>query len=189
MSFSRREFLKTLSIATLSAAGLSVGYLFGDAYLRNSTFLLDLIPDLDELDQADLDILALMVKPIFINYPEIDSGRYRVMYQTRAEEFSVIRKAYWQCAQSLRGRAEAKFQDKVENLTPIQRRELLMPELSQQVLERTEITSEQRAIQELVHITLVYFLSTDAYILVGYDGWPGEPRGFDSYQQARQANQ
>ena len=51
------------------------------------------------------------------------------------------------------------------------------------LLEKIESLSEGRFEVPIHRETLALFMQTDVWVVLGYDGWPGSPRGLDAYRR------
>jgi len=55
------------------------------------------------------------------------------------------------------------------------------------VLDRVSALSRGRYDGPILQETLGVFMKSDAWVLLGYNGWPGSPRGIESYQTPTKA--
>jgi len=190
MRLSRREFLVALAGATAAAAGLGLPVVYQYVNQTRQLSLPDVPPG--RLDTASLRTLRAATEAIFIAYP-VDLDRYTAFFTFHAENIAGYAAIYTGFTQELDRSARWSYRRSFANCSIADRRGVLaawfdIPETREERLlaSATRGITWMRFSQYVVTEILTLFMNTDAWIMVGYEAWPGMPRGLDTYRQPPQ---
>jgi hypothetical protein len=185
---SRRRFLTFVGLGTgVFAAGALLAQrgigLF--ASLRSRIYGSWANPGLEAAPQGVLGddaIRALLSTVEALVDTEVEVNHYEVFFRWRSENLSGYRALYDQFADILdRAAKEAGKPDFSSCDMEVQREILQKPSRRYAlVFDRDWLRFEKYIFQQI----LALFSETDAWILLGYESWPGTPRGLDSYTRA-----
>jgi hypothetical protein len=179
MSLSRRELLKLLAGATAAAAGIGgpVGFLSAQAGAEAA-------PDAatGTLAAEALETLISMVPALFIMKPPEQVTHYAQMLRVRAEQKPDDLRRYSQAAAELNRRAQEQSGVAFAALDISARRVLLQNEIDSLIANE----NAGRDVGDTIRDLLTCYLYTDAYVAIGYDAWPGVPRGLEAYRQPQE---
>jgi hypothetical protein len=197
MKISRRQFL-TLTIA---AMGTGTGLALGIRQLRESDALFD-NNTVGALDEATIAALVALAAAYVGSYGSV--SHYRTYFVWRAENlpgylhtYQVFAPALDAAAQQISGspfaEADAITQKDIIRYTL----ELPEPEsgLFDPVFREPPISSPltfeeqlwQRFHRMVLGELITVFLNTNAWIMLGYDSWPSQPRGLEKYTEPIEA--
>ena len=185
---SRRRFLTIASlIAGVSAAGAvqrwgigplaSLGARIYDA-LKN--------PGLRDATTGLLDVgalRALLATTEALVVAAVETSHYEDLFRWRAENLGGYRALYERFAAVVDRAAKEAGKPDFASCDMKLRREILQRMKSRAyavVFERDELRFETYIFRQI----LVLFSRTDAWILLGYESWPGTPRGLQAYAKA-----
>jgi hypothetical protein len=182
---SRRHFLTFISlVAGVSAAGVlqrwGVGKLASDIYEALAH------PDLQGEPEGLLGegaVRALLATTTVLLAAEADTEHYAEFFRWRSENISGYRSLYERFAVVVDGAARKTGKHDFAGCDLAVRRKILQglkPGTYALVFERDGLRFEKYIFQEIVAL----FSKTDAWIWLGYETWPGTPRGLQAYTKA-----
>lgn len=188
MPISRRRFLKFLAVG---AASTTLGYIL----VRHSrpTLKRQLTdPGLPEdtltglLDTQTLQVLMATTEAL-INI-RIETTHYENFFRWRSENVRGYKTLYEQFALTVRTIAGCNFAEcDIATRRRILERAFQVRNLTSRwdtvrtgILERDWLRFDKY----IVHEIFALFVRTDAWIVLGYESWPGTPRGLATYRQA-----
>lgn len=179
MTISRRTFLKSLAAVTVAAAGGIALDQFIE--LSNRQYLPDVPPG--ELDDDTLRVLLALTETVFAAYPLSSTAHYRRYYRYRAGHVAGERAAMQETVSRLNAAAQQQFRADFLALSAENRRTLITPHLNAYHAEQGA-----QALAIVLSRMLMLYMHTDAYLILGYEQWPGQARGLETYQQPVQAD-
>lgn len=185
---SRRGFLTVVSlVAGVSAAGAIQRWGIGQLasfWSRIYGALTD--PGLQNAPEGLLGertVLALLATTEALVGTEVETSHYEAFFRWRSENLSGYRNLYERFAVVVdRAAKEALKPDFASSEIEV-RREILQRMTARpyaRIFERDGLRFEKYIFQQIRAL----FSRTDAWILLGYESWPGIPRGLDSYTKA-----
>jgi hypothetical protein len=185
---SRRRFLTIASlVAGVSAAGAvqrwGIGQ-FSSFWSRIYGALTK--PGLKDATQGPLGegtARALLATTKALVDTEVETSHYEAFFRWRSENLSGYRDLYERFAVVVDRAAKEARKPDFASCDMAVRREILQrmtPRTYALVFERDGLRFETYIFQQI----LALFSRTDAWILLGYESWPGTPRGLDSYTKA-----
>lgn len=185
---SRRGFLTVVSlVAGVSAAGAihrwGIGQL-ASFWSRISGTLTD--PGLQNAPNGLLDegtVRALLATTETLVGTEVETSHYEAFFRWRSENLSGYRSLYERFVVVVdRAAKEAQKSDFASSDIEVRRKILRRMTASPyaRIFERDGLRFEKYIFQQIRAL----FSRTDAWILLGYESWPGTPRGLDSYTKA-----
>jgi hypothetical protein len=124
------------------------------------------------LDDATLAVLMGAARAL-IGMEKLD-GPYADYYAYQARNRPGYLGAYQAFAAAISGQMETGTHEGFATLPVAQR-------LS--ILDAVSRASDGRFDIPILQETLGIFMKTDAWVLLGHDGWPGSPRGLESYRR------
>ncbi|MCB9454512.1 MAG: hypothetical protein H6671_00835 [Anaerolineaceae bacterium] len=187
MTITRRQFLLTFAGATAIAAGVGIPFVLN--YVEQIRLLP--LPDIPPgpMDDVVRETMRAVITTIFVNFP-VDADRYEQYLVYHAEKINGYGKVYQDFVTELNRDSAYTYSKTFVDCNERERRFVLAPWL------RMPITRDERlmdgfghgifSLQVSQHIfreLLTMFMNTDAWIAVGYEAWPGMPRGLDNYTQ------
>lgn len=181
---SRRKFLRNLAGVTAVAAGIGSAGWFVQRQAQPLTVVVPNPPDIDRFDERTIAVLMRLVEAVFINYPPRSMDHYQTHLQWRADNIDGHAAYYARVAVKLHEQALSQFGLGFVGASLNDRRTIIDDDLAQYVESSTNLPTEGTDIRALLDDLLRYYMHTDAYLLVGYDSWPGLPRGLTSYREA-----
>ena len=185
---SRRGFLTVVSlVAGVSAAGAVQRWGIGQLASFWSRFYGALTdPDLQNAPAgllAEGAIRALLATTETLVGTEVEVSHYEAFFRWRSENLTGYRSLYERFAIVVdRAAKDARKSDFASSDIEV-RREILQRMTANpygRVFERDGLRFEKYIFQQIRAL----FSRTDAWILLGYESWPGTPRGLDSYTKA-----
>ena len=185
---SRRRFLTIVSlVAGVSAAGAVQRWGIGQlASLWSRLYGALTDPGLKDATQGLLGegvLRALLATTEALVGTQVETSHYEAFFRWRSENLTGYRDLYERFAVVVdRAAKEARKADFASCEMAV-RREILqrmIPRTYAPVFERDGLRFEKYIFQQI----LALFSRTDAWILLGYESWPGTPRGLDSYTKA-----
>jgi hypothetical protein len=181
MSLSRRELIKLLAGATAAAAGLMDDFLLPAQAHKREAAVQETAPT--ALPTEMLAALMSMVPALFIMNPPQQVNHYEQMLRVRAEQRPGDLRRYSEAATELNRRAQEQMGSAFEALDIPTRRALLQNDIDNLIANDNAGRDEGNEVGETMHDLLTCYLYTDAYVAIGYDAWPGIPRGLEAYRQ------
>lgn len=176
-----------LAGATATAAGLGAPIVYY-MFQRARSIPLPTAPS-GPLSAETTVALRALVEAIFIAYP-VDIDRYQRYYEFHAEKIAGYRQIYMQFTAELDRSARWVYRRSFADCSASDRRQLLKPWWNVPQSRQEEIisavlqgTTWMQISQYVLQETLRLFMNTDAWIIIGYDGWPGMARGLQAYLQ------
>jgi hypothetical protein len=180
----RRRFLVTLALAAAALAG-------GTAWSRRAALSRWLVSvPLDDtppgpLDDATVQVLLATTQTLLGD--GIEPGHYEEYFRWRAEHLRGHRSLYVQFAAALDRAARGLGHPDFVRCPPDAKARILdslRPVRGWRQASRAIVSrSTARYATHIVRGIFQMFASTDAWILSGYDSWPGQPRGLEAYRQ------
>jgi hypothetical protein len=198
MMLSRRRFLKLSIGVAVGAMTVLLAAHHAKAWLLapfRALYARLLSPALEDTPTGPLSegvLSTLLVATTALAGVSVQIAHYEDFFRWRAEHLRGYKALYEQFAAALDRRArrsvECDFVDcsrqmqqkMLEELPRVRSTSTRWHRLRVAVLEREWLRFDQY----IVHDILLLFLRTDAWILLGYEAWPGTPRGLDRYTQA-----
>ncbi len=187
MTLSRRQFLSALVGVTAAAVSLGAPVVYQTLQRARRIPLPEAPPGPLPADTAT--VLRALVEALFIAHP-VDTERYLRYYGFHAEKIPGYRQVYIQFAQELEWAARWLYRRPFVECSKLERRQVLRPWWSLPQSRQDEIitaifqgTAWMQHAQYVLRETLQLFMNTDAWIMVGYEAWPGMPRGLETYRQ------
>ena len=181
---SRRKFLKFMIGLTVGVTGATVGLqLYAEWWFRQIPPNANRAPvDTDDpLPDITVDTLTAVVEPLFL-FTTVPVERYRSYIQWRGRYVSAYHDHYVSVAEYLNQRSTSADGTVFADLELQQRRGLILPDIQACVASPAEGFTPDDGMSYLIVDLFEYFLSTDAYLLMGYEGFPGQARGREAYQ-------
>jgi hypothetical protein len=187
---SRRRFLKaTALIAGASTAGVVLGRGWVDEWPASAkSFAYRALTNIDSentptgpLEEGVLRTLLATTETL-VGTP-VKTAHYETFFRWRSENLSGYRGLYERFAVVIDRAAKKAGKPDFASCDLEVRREILQSMTSRVyalVFERDWFRFEKHIFQQI----LTLFSETDAWILLGYESWPGTPRGLDSYTKA-----
>lgn len=187
MSISRRQFLLTLAGAAAVAAGVGV------PVVLNQVEQIRLVPLPDApaapLSDTTRATMRAVAATTFVNYP-VDLDRYEQYFVFRAENIAGYGQLYTDLSRELDRASNRAYRQPFAAGDDDARRRILEPWMRSPVSRQERLLDgfgrglfslqvSQRVFGEI----LTLFMNTDAWIAVGYEAWPGMPRGLENYLQ------
>ena len=198
MILSRRRFLRLSVVIAVGAVMVLMAAYNAKTWLLASFRALYarlLSPGLEDAPTGPLSAGALntllATTGALVGVP-MQIAHYEDFFRWRAENLGGYKALYEQCAVALNRRARRsvgcdfvncsrQMQQKVlEELPQVRSANTRWHRVRIAVLEREWVRFDQY----IVHDILLLFLRTDAWTSLGYEAWPGTPRGLDRYTQA-----
>jgi len=198
MLLSRRRFLRLSVVATASAVTALVALESAKDWLLSTVRALYrqvLSPTLADAPTGRLGARAfnaLLSTTRAVAGVPVQMSHYEDFFRWRAENLRGYKALYEQFAEALDRRARQSFGcDFVECNREVQRRiiekvrqvhstDTRWERIRASVFERDWLLFERYIIRDM----LLLFSRTDAWTLLGYEAWPGTPRGLDQYTKA-----
>lgn len=187
MTLSRRQFLSALVGVTAAAVSLGPPVIY-QMFQRARRIPLPEAPP-GPLPDDTAAVLRALVEALFIAHP-VDIERYLRYYSFHAEKIPGYRQVYTQFAKELEWTARWIYRRSFVECSKPERRQVLQPWWSLPQSRQDEITAAifrgtvwMQNSQYVLRETLQLFMNTDAWIIVGYEAWPGMPRGLEVYLQ------
>jgi hypothetical protein len=198
MSVSRRGFLRlyvvgaVVAITALMAAQSAKAWLL--APFRALYYRL-LSPGLEDAPTGPLSVRslnALLVATRALAGVPLEISHYEDFFRWRAENVGGYKALYEQFAAALNSRARRsvgcdfvdcsrQMQQKIlEKVPQVRNTDTRWDKMRVSVLERDWVLFDRYIVRDI----LLLFSKTDAWTLLGYEAWPGTPRGLDRYTQA-----
>jgi hypothetical protein len=198
MILSRRAFLRLSvivaggAIAALTAAQSAKGWLLAPFRALYDRLLSPALEDAatGPLSARTLNVLLVATRAL-LGVP-VQIAHYEDFLRWRAENLRGYKTLYdrFAAALDLRARRSAgcdfvdcslQMQQKIlENLPHVSSAETRWDKVRVSVLERDWVLFDRYIVRDI----LLLFSKTDAWTLLGYEAWPGTPRGLDRYTQA-----
>ena len=185
---SRRRFLTIVSlVAGVSAAGAVQRWGIGQLtslWSRIYGALAD--PGLKDATKGLLGegtFRALLATTEALVGTQVETSHYEAFFRWRSENLTGYRDLYERFAVVVDRAAKEARKPDFASCEMAVRREILQrmtPRTYALVFERDGLRFEKYIFQQI----LALFSRTDAWILLGYESWPGTPRGLDSYTKA-----
>ncbi|MBI5709153.1 MAG: hypothetical protein HZC42_02465 [Candidatus Eisenbacteria bacterium] len=185
MQLPRRRFLALIGVAVVASAAAMV-------VRRRRALRRWLRPARSApFPPGDLDpptVRTLMAAVHALLGERIESDHYEDFFRWRAAHVSGCRSLYAGFAASLDRAARVSGQRGFAGSPPALQRRILHPMLPVRGWARVwrRVTEPERTrlarlvVRDIFHL----FARTDAWVLTGYDAWPGHPRGLEAYRQA-----
>jgi hypothetical protein len=185
---SRRRFLTVVSlVAGVSAAGAVQRWGVGElASLWSRIYGALTDPGLKDAPKGlpgEGAVRALLATTETLVGTEVETSHYEAFFRWRSENLSAYRSLYERFAVVVDRAAKESRKPDFASCGIEVRREILQRFTSSTyapVFERDGLRFEKYIFQQI----LALFSRTDAWILLGYESWPGTPRGLDSYTKA-----
>jgi hypothetical protein len=185
---SRRRFLTIASlVAGVSAAAAVQRWGIGQlASLGSRIYDVLTNPALKDASRGppgEGAVRALLATTAALIATDVETNHYEEFFRWRSENLSGYRSLYQRFAVVVDGSAKEARQPDFASCDMKLRREILQRMTSRTyalVFDRDELRFENYILREI----LALFSRTDAWILLGYDSWPGMPRGLEAYTQA-----
>jgi hypothetical protein len=187
---SRRRFLTVVSlVAGVSAVSAVLAQRWGIgqlASLWSRIYGALTNPGLKDATQGVLGeaaARALLATTEALVDTKVEASHYEAFFRWRSENLTGYRDLYERFAVVVdRAAKEARKSDFASCDMEVRRQILqrMTPSTYALVFERDELRFETYIFQQI----LALFSRTDAWILLGYESWPGTPRGLDSYTKA-----
>jgi len=184
IQLSRRRFLAISLVAGVSVA--SVLQRWGVGKFASRIYEVLAHPDLKDEPEGLLGegaVRALLATTTALFATEIDTQHYAEFFRWRSENLSGYRSLYERFAVVVDGAAREARRSDFASCDLAVRGEILQglkPGAYALVFERDRLRFEKYIFQEI----LALFSRTDAWIWLGYEAWPGTPRGLEAYTQA-----
>ena len=198
MILSRRRFLRLSVVIVVGAITVLMAAQSAKAWLLaqfRALYARLLSPELEDAPTGPLSAGALNVLLVttgaLAGVP-VQIAHYEDFFRWRAENVRGYKTLYEQFAAALDRRARRSVgcdfvdcsrqmqQKMLEELPQVRSADTRWHRVRVAVLEREWLRFDQY----IVHDILLLFLRTDAWIMLGYEAWPGTPRGLDRYTQA-----
>jgi hypothetical protein len=198
MILSRRRFMRLAVVSAVGATTALLAAYSAKAWLRaplRTLYARLRSPGLEDAPTGPLSVGALdtlVAATTALADVPVQLAHYEDFFRWRAEHLRGYKALYEQLAAALAGRASrAAGCDFVECSREMQQKILEeRPQLRSgnsvwrkarvAVLEREWLRFDQYIVRDI----LLLFLRTDAWISLGYEAWPGTPRGLERYTQA-----
>ena len=189
MAISRRNLLKILLVTAGGAVAVAAGFRrpLRDVYHRFVVPVLDETPTGSLSDQTLKTLLA--TTEAFIGYP-VESRHYEDFFRWHSETLPGYKTLYERFTETVDRSARRSSGCGFAECESATRRKILEPAFQVHRARRLDkvrlgvFEREWRLID--LHIfqpITALFANTDAWRLVGYDAWPGTPRGLERYTQ------
>jgi hypothetical protein len=198
MILSRRRFLRLSVVVAVGAITVLMAAQSAKAWLLaqfRALYARLLSPGLEDAPTGPLSagvLNTLLVTTGVVTGVPVQIAHYEDFFRWRAENLRGYKTLYEHFATALDRRAQRSVGCDFVNCSR-QMQQQLFAELPRvrnantrwhrvrvAVLEREWVRFDQY----IVHDILLLFLRTDAWTLLGYEAWPGTPRGLDRYTQA-----
>lgn len=198
MSISRRNFIKLLAGATAAAAGIGVPailYLTQEDDEKEDTASQSATPTPSPKLPPDMsDIIPSLMaatEALFINY-DIEPTHYEAFFRYRAASADGYLALYEHFVSTLDSDAQNMNQSTFLDSDTTTQRTILdaglnhiinndFQDASGNIL--TDAPTWEHYARFFLREALTLFMFTDAWIAIGYDGWPGRARGLDLYRK------
>jgi hypothetical protein len=198
MILSRRGFLRLAIVGTGGAITALMAAQSAKAWILTSFRALYarlLSPGLEDAPTGPLSAGALntlLVTTGALTGVPVQTAHYEDFFRWRAENLRGYKALYEQFAGALDSRAKRsvgrdfvdcsrQMQQKIlEELPKVRSANTRLHRVRVAVLEREWLVFDQNIIRDV----LLLFFRTDAWTLLGYEAWPGTPRGLDRYTKA-----
>jgi hypothetical protein len=198
MLLSRRRFLRLSVVVAVGAITVLMAAQSAKAWLLapfRALYVRLLSPELEDAPAGSLSTGALntllVTTGVLAGVP-VQIAHYEDFFRWRAENLRGYKILYEQFAAALDRRARRSVgcdfvdcsrqmqQKMLEELPQLRSANTRWHRVRFTVFEREWLRFDQY----IVHDILLLFLRTDAWTLLGYEAWPGTPRGLDLYTQA-----
>src|SRR5262245_5068491 len=198
MILSRRGFLRLSvivaggAITALTAAQSAKAWLLAPFRALYDRLLTPALEDADTGPLSARALNALTVATRTLAGVSVQITHYEDFFRWRAENLRGYKTLYEQFPAALDHRARrsvgcdfadcsASMQRTIlENVPQVRSANTRLDKVRVSVLERDWVLFDRYIVREI----LLLFSKTDAWILLGYEAWPGTPRGLDRYTQA-----
>jgi hypothetical protein len=198
MLLSRRRFLRLSVVVAVGAITVLMAAQSAKAWLLapfRALYARLLSPELEDAPTGPLSTGALntlLVTTGALAGVPVQIAHYEDFFRWRAENLRGYKTLYEQFAAALDRRARRSVgcdfvdcsrqmqQKMLEELPQVRSANTRWHRVRFAVFEREWLRFDQY----IVHDILLLFLRTDAWTLLGYEAWPGTPRGLDLYTQA-----
>jgi hypothetical protein len=195
---SRRRFLRLSVVVAVGAMTALIAAQYAKAWLLASfraLYVRLLAPGLEDAPTGPLSAGALntlLVMTEALAGVSLQIAHYEDFFRWRAENLRGYKALYEQFAAALDRRARRSVgcnfvdcsrqmqQKMLEELPQVRGPNPVWHRVRVIVLEREWLRFERYIVDDI----LLLFLRTDAWTLLGYDAWPGTPRGLGRYTQA-----
>ena len=198
MILSRRKFLRLSvivaggAITALTAAQSAKAWLLAPFRALYDRLLTPVLEDAATGPLSARTLNALMVATRTLAGVSVQITHYEDFFRWRAENLRGYKTLYEQFAEALDHRARRfvgcdfvdcspSMQQKIfENVPQVRSANTRLDKLRVSVLERDWMLFDRYIVRDI----LLLFSKTNAWTLLGYEAWPGTPRGLDRYTQA-----
>jgi len=166
MPLTRRSFVVMAAVATVGVGFVGVNWIGRrlDRLGSLGTLPTPAPPQTETLGDRAEAVLNSAVEALL--GPDVDRDRYMDCFRWRAENIDGLNANYAEFAEWADSQAMRAFSHAFDECTPDERRQVLDGD-----------PPSRRVPQEILN----FYALTDAWVAVGYDDWPGSPRGLDSY--------
>ena len=198
MTMSRRRFLRLSVVGAVGATTMLLAAYSAEAWLRaplRALYARLRSPGLEDAPTGPLSVealSALLAATTALAGVPVQLAHYEDFFRWRAEHLPGYKALYEQFAAALARRARRSVgcafvgcsrqmqQNILEERPQLRGGDGMWLKARVDVLEREWL----RFYQYIVRDILLLFLRTDAWISLGYEAWPGTPRGLERYTQA-----
>jgi len=199
MILSRRAFLRLSvivgggAITALATAQSAKGWLLGSFRALYHRLLSPALEDAATGPLSERTLNALMMATKTLTGMSVQITHYQDFFRWRSENLRGYKTVYERFAAALDHRARRsvgcdfvdcslQMQQKIfANLPQVSSVETRWDKVRVSVLERDWVLFDRYIVRDI----LLLFSKTNAWTLLGYQAWPGTPRGLDQYTQAR----
>jgi hypothetical protein len=198
MIVSRRGFLRlyvvvaVVAITALMAAQSAKAWLLAPFRALYYRLLSPGLGDAPTGRLSERTLNALLVATRALAGVPLEISHYEDFFRWRAENVGGYKALYEQFAAALNSRARRsvgcdfvdctrQMQQKIlEKVPQVRNTDTRWDKMRVSVLERDWVLFDRYIVRDI----LLLFSRTDAWTLLGYEAWPGTPRGLDRYTQA-----
>ena len=198
MILSRRRFLRLSVVGAVGATTMLLAAYSAEAWLRaplRALYARLRSPGLEDAPTGPLSVEALnalLAATTALAGVPVQLAHYEDFFRWRAEHLPGYKALYEQFAAALASRARRsvgcafvgcsrQMQQKIlEERPQLRGGDGRWHKARVAVLEREWVRFDQYIVRDI----LLLFLRTDAWISLGYEAWPGTPRGLERYTQA-----